>query len=45
VSVNRRLDTWFGLSYLGAVYVPVNLAYRGRILEHVDENADARLCT
>jgi carnitine-CoA ligase len=37
------LRVWFGLNYLGAVYVPVNLAYRGRILEHVVENADARL--
>jgi crotonobetaine/carnitine-CoA ligase len=37
------LRVWFGLNYLGAVYVPVNLAYRGRILEHVVENADARI--
>jgi carnitine-CoA ligase len=37
------LRVWFGLNYLGAVYVPVNLAYRGRILEHVVENSDARL--
>ncbi|GGC86588.1 AMP-binding protein [Chelatococcus reniformis] len=34
---------WFGLNYLGAVYVPVNLAYRGSILAHVVENSDARL--
>ncbi len=37
------LRVWFGLNYLGAVYVPVNLAYRGRILQHVVENADARI--
>jgi acyl-CoA synthetase (AMP-forming)/AMP-acid ligase II len=36
------LRVWFGLNYLGAVYVPVNLAYRGGILEHVvDRMKDA----
>jgi len=37
------LKVWFGLNYLGAVYVPINLAYKGRLLEHVIENSDARL--
>jgi crotonobetaine/carnitine-CoA ligase len=37
------LRLWFGLNYLGAVYVPINLAYRGRLLEHVIENSDATL--
>jgi crotonobetaine/carnitine-CoA ligase len=37
------LLTWFGLNYLGAVYVPVNTSYRGRLLEHVIENSDATL--
>ena len=32
------LRVWFGLNYLGAVYVPINLAYRGGILEHVVDN-------
>ena len=31
------------LNHLGAVYVPVNLAYRGRLLEHVIRVSDARL--
>ena len=31
------------LNHLGAVYVPVNLAYRGRLLEHVVRVSDARL--
>jgi carnitine-CoA ligase len=31
------------LNHLGAVYVPVNLAYRGRLLEHVVRLSDARL--
>jgi crotonobetaine/carnitine-CoA ligase len=37
------LRVWFGLNYLGAVYVPINLAYKGKLLEHIVENADARL--
>ena len=37
------LRVWFGLNYIGAVYVPVNLAYLGRILEHVLDNSDAAL--
>ena len=39
----EAIRIWFGLNYLGAVYVPVNLAYRGRLLEHVVANSDARL--
>jgi len=31
------------LNHLGAVYVPVNLAYRGRLLEHAIRLSDARL--
>ena len=34
---------WFGLNYLGAVYVPINLAYRGGLLAHVVANSDAKL--
>src|ERR1700753_3466398 len=34
---------WFGINYLGAVFVPVNLAYRGGILEHAIRTADASL--
>ena len=37
------LRLWFGLNYLGAVYVPINLAYRGQLLEHVIDNSDATL--
>jgi len=28
------LRTWFGLNYLGAVFVPINVDYRGAILQH-----------
>lgn len=35
--------TWFGLNYLGAVYVPINTAYKGNLLEHVVRLSDARL--
>lgn len=34
---------FLALNYLGAVYVPINTAYRGRLLEHVIDNAGAIL--
>jgi crotonobetaine/carnitine-CoA ligase len=37
------IRVWFGLNYLGAVYVPINLAYRGRILEHAIRVSGAKL--
>lgn len=37
------LTSWFAINYLGAVYVPVNTAARGRPLEHVLQDADAVL--
>ena len=33
--------TWFGANYLGAVFVPVNTAYRGGLLQHVIALSDA----
>jgi crotonobetaine/carnitine-CoA ligase len=35
--------TLFAANYLGAVAIPVNIAYRGRLLEHVLRNSEARL--
>lgn len=37
------LRIWFGLNWLGATYVPINTAYKGQILQHVLENAGARV--
>lgn len=37
------LRAWFGINLLGAVFVPVNLAYRGSLLRHVLENAQAEV--
>lgn len=37
------LRLWFAINYAGAVYVPINTAYRGGILEHVLRNSGARL--
>jgi carnitine-CoA ligase len=37
------LRVWFGLNYLGAVFVPINTAYRGSLLEHAIGLAEARL--
>jgi crotonobetaine/carnitine-CoA ligase len=39
----EALLTWFGLNYLGAVYVPINIAYRGALLQHVVELSAAQL--
>lgn len=35
--------TWFAINWLGAVFVPVNTAYRGDSLRHVLSTAAARL--
>lgn len=37
------LRVWLAINWLGAVYVPINLAYRGRLLEHVIANAGAKM--
>jgi crotonobetaine/carnitine-CoA ligase len=35
------LASWFGVNWLGAIYVPINTAYKGRLLEHVLANSNA----
>ena len=37
------MEVWFGINWLGATYVPINTAYKGHLLEHVLENAGARI--
>jgi crotonobetaine/carnitine-CoA ligase len=37
------LRVWFGINWLGATYVPINTAYKGRLLEHVLANAGAKI--
>jgi crotonobetaine/carnitine-CoA ligase len=37
------MRVWFGINWLGATYVPINTAYKGHLLEHVLENAGARI--
>jgi crotonobetaine/carnitine-CoA ligase len=39
----ESLLTFFAINYLGAVYVPFNTAYKGKILEHVVDNSDAEV--
>ena len=34
---------WFAINYLGAVFVPLNTAYRGASLEHTINACRARL--
>ena len=44
----RCCSRYFALNYLGAVYVPINTAYRGGVLEHVDRElgrAGSQSCT
>jgi crotonobetaine/carnitine-CoA ligase len=35
--------TWFGLNYIGAVFVPMNTAYRGNLLQNLIQLSDAKL--
>jgi crotonobetaine/carnitine-CoA ligase len=37
------LRCFFGANYIGAVFVPINLAYRGNILSHALDVADAEI--
>ncbi|RRH72400.1 AMP-binding protein [Falsigemmobacter faecalis] len=39
----EQIRLFFALNYIGAVYVPINTAYKGRLLEHVIEVSDAKL--
>jgi crotonobetaine/carnitine-CoA ligase len=39
----ESLRTWFGCGQLGAIFVPVNTAYKGMLLEHVLRNSGARV--
>ena len=34
---------WLALNYIGAVYVPINTAYKGSLLQHVIHSSGARL--
>ncbi|MFM2280423.1 MAG: AMP-dependent synthetase and ligase [Pseudomonadota bacterium] len=38
-----QIRIFFALNYIGAVYVPMNTAYRGGLLEHVVALSDAKL--
>ncbi|SEP11384.1 crotonobetaine/carnitine-CoA ligase [Salinihabitans flavidus] len=37
------IRVWFALNYLGAVFVPMNIAYRGGLLSHAVTLSEARL--
>ncbi|MGI9658287.1 MAG: AMP-binding protein [Gaiellaceae bacterium] len=39
----EAIEVWYGLNYLGAVYIPANPAYKGNLLAHVVENSGARV--
>jgi len=37
------IRTWFATNYLGGIFVPINTAYKGGLLEHVIRLCDARI--
>src|SRR3954468_10586372 len=37
------LRVWFAINYIGAVYVPMNIAWRGQVLENAVRISGARL--
>lgn len=39
----EMLRSWFAVNYLGAVFVPINVDYRGRILRHAISESTARV--
>ncbi|MFK7976000.1 MAG: AMP-binding protein [Halioglobus sp.] len=39
----EAIVTFFAINYLGAVFVPFNTAYKGKVLEHVLDNAGSEL--
>jgi crotonobetaine/carnitine-CoA ligase len=39
----EMLRIWFAINWLGAVYVPINTAYRGGVLAHVIANGGAQI--
>jgi crotonobetaine/carnitine-CoA ligase len=39
----EMVRVWFAINWLGAVYVPINTAYRGNLLAHVIANAGAKV--
>ena len=39
----EAIIAWYAVNYIGAVYVPTNTAYRGRLLEHAIYLSDAKV--
>lgn len=37
------IRVWFAINWLGATYVPINVAYRGNLLAHVIANAGSKV--
>lgn len=42
-SGQAMIRTWFALNYLGAIFVPINVDYRGAILRHAVLESNARI--
>ena len=39
----EMVRVWFAINWLGAVYVPINTAYKGNLLAHVLANAGSKV--
>lgn len=39
----EMIRIWFAINWLGAIYVPINVAYRGNLLAHVIANAGSKI--
>ena len=37
----HAIAVWFALNYIGAVYVPVNVSYRGRLLARLHQDGES----
>ena len=42
-NVPELIKSWFAINYIGGVFVPINTAYRGGVLQHVINNSSAEL--
>jgi crotonobetaine/carnitine-CoA ligase len=39
----QQIIAWYAANYLGAIYAPINIAFRGDLLQHVVDTTDSEL--
>ena len=42
-SGQAMMRAWFAINYIGAIFVPINVAYKGKILHHVIAESNAKI--